>query len=124
MDSSLFMQKLAGPQAAFLATGARNGGILEGTGPRKRSRESGSGVDPGGSEGKTGPGICHRFNGPEGICHYGNRYKFRHCCAKCEGPHPGRDVETPSQNGEGPTLEVQGQARAQRSPGNEPRTKT
>ena len=89
VDSSLFMQELAGPQAAFLATGARNGGVLEGTGPRKRSRESGSGVDPGGSEGKRGPGTCHRFNGPEGICHYGNRCKFRHCCAKCGGPHPG-----------------------------------
>ena len=88
VDSSLFMQELAGPQAAFLATGARNGGVLEGTGPRKRSRESGSGIDPGGSE-KRGPGTCHRFSGQEGICHCGNRCKFRHCCAKCKGPHPG-----------------------------------
>ena len=59
LDSTLFMQALAGPQAAYLASGFRGpAGGPDGAPPRKRGREAGSGGDPGGPDGKKGPGVC------------------------------------------------------------------
>ena len=50
VDSSLFMQELAGPQAAYLASGVRvSSGGPDGAASRKRSREAGPGGDPGGT---------------------------------------------------------------------------
>ena len=90
LDSTLFMQELAGPQAAYLASGFRGpAGGPDGAPSRKRGREAGSGGDPGGPDGKKGPGVCYRFNEQDGVCQFGARCKFRHACAKCGGDHPG-----------------------------------
>ena len=90
LDSTLFMQELAGPQAAYLASGFRGpAGGPDGAPPRKRGREAGSGGDPGGPDGKKGPGVCNKFNEQDGVCQFGARCKFRHACAKCGGDHPG-----------------------------------
>ena len=89
VDSSLFMQELAGPQAAFLAAGAWTPGRgSEYSGSRKRSRDSGSGGDSGGPDGRKGPGTYHKFNWQDGVCPYGIRCKFSHTCARCGGLHP------------------------------------
>ena len=96
VDSSLFMQELAGPQAAFLAAGARaTGGWAENPGSRKRPREYG----PGGRLGRSGQeevaGTCHKFNWQDGVCQYGARCKFSHTCAKCGEMHPGSRCSGP-----------------------------
>ena len=96
VDSSLFMQELAGPQAAYLASGVRvSSGGPDGAASRKRSREAGPGGDPGGLESKKWPGVCYKFNERDGVCQFGTRCKFRHACAKCGGGHPGTRCSTP-----------------------------
>ena len=87
LDSALFMQELAGPQAAYLAgVRAPVGGFDSAS--RKRGREAGAGGDQGGPEGKKLPGFCYKFNEQDGVCQFGARCRFRHACAKCGGGHP------------------------------------
>ena len=61
----------------------------DGAPPRKRGREAGSGGDPGGPDGKKGPGVCYKFNEQDGLCQFRARWKFRHACTKLGGDHPG-----------------------------------
>ena len=101
VDSSLFMQELAGPQAAFLAAGAWTPGRgSEYSSSRKRSRNSGPGGDSGGPDGRKGPGTCHKFNWQDGVCPMGLGASSAtrvpdagggggglHPSSRCNGPH-------------------------------------
>ena len=93
VDPSLFLQELAGPQAAILAAGAWP--ASEPPGIRKRHRESGPGGTVGGSDSKRWSGTCHRFNRQDGACSYGAQCKFSHTCARCGGTHPGSRCSGP-----------------------------
>ena len=98
----------AGPQAAFLATGARNGGVLEGTGPRKGVESRGPGLTREAQKGKEGQEPATGSTGRRASVTMGTGANLGTAVQSAEGHIPGRDVETPSQSGEGPTLEVQG----------------
>ena len=102
VDSSLLMQELAGPQAA-----------LQGPGLTREAQK-----------GKEGQELATGSTGRRASVTMGTGANVGSAVRSAEGHIPWRDVETLSRSGEGPTLEVQEQARAQRSPGNESRTRT